>query len=113
MGHYKSNLRDIEFNLFEVFGVDRSLGTGPFAALDVDSAHIGVSLSLSPDQVALSAWGQVGLTRPTRTTKANRHRQSVAQMRGRPCALGWLIRFRWWGGASSCSVAVRSPVTRR
>jgi len=39
MGHYKSNLRDIEFNLFEVFGVDRSLGTGPFAALDVDSAR--------------------------------------------------------------------------
>ncbi len=38
MGHYKSNLRDIEFNLFEVFGADRSLGTGPFAQLDVDSA---------------------------------------------------------------------------
>ena len=38
MGHYKSNLRDIEFNLFEVFGADRALGTGPFAALDVDSA---------------------------------------------------------------------------
>jgi alkylation response protein AidB-like acyl-CoA dehydrogenase len=38
MGHYKSNLRDIEFNLFEVFGADRSLGTGPFAQLDLDSA---------------------------------------------------------------------------
>jgi alkylation response protein AidB-like acyl-CoA dehydrogenase len=38
MGHYKSNLRDIEFNLFEVFGADRSLGTGPFSQLDVDSA---------------------------------------------------------------------------
>jgi len=29
MGHYKSNLRDIEFNLFEVFGADKVLGTGP------------------------------------------------------------------------------------
>ncbi len=38
MGHYKSNLRDIEFNLFEVFGAESSLGTGPFAQLDVDSA---------------------------------------------------------------------------
>ena len=39
MGHYKSNLRDIEFNLFEVFGADRVLGQGPFAQLDVDSAR--------------------------------------------------------------------------
>src|SRR6476661_1921557 len=38
MGHYKSNLRDIEFNLFEVFGADKALGSGPFAQLDVDSA---------------------------------------------------------------------------
>ena len=39
MGHYKSNLRDIEFNLFEVFGADTTLGSGPFANLDVDSAR--------------------------------------------------------------------------
>jgi hypothetical protein len=32
MGHYKSNLRDVEFNLFEVFGTDRVLGTGPVRA---------------------------------------------------------------------------------
>ncbi len=38
MGHYKSNLRDIEFNLFEVLGTERTLGTGPFGQLDVDSA---------------------------------------------------------------------------
>ena len=31
MSHYKSNLRDIEFNLFEVLGRDEVLGTGPFA----------------------------------------------------------------------------------
>ena len=39
MGHYKSNLRDIEFNLFEVFGADEALGKGPFADLDKDSAR--------------------------------------------------------------------------
>ncbi|MDX6215141.1 MAG: hypothetical protein QOG99_725 [Frankiales bacterium] len=39
MGHYKSNLRDIEFNLFEVFGSDEALGQGPFTNLDKDSAR--------------------------------------------------------------------------
>jgi hypothetical protein len=39
MGHYKSNVRDIEFNLFEVFGTDRVLGTGPFADLDESTAR--------------------------------------------------------------------------
>ena len=28
MSHYKSNLRDIEFNLFEVLGRDEILGKG-------------------------------------------------------------------------------------
>jgi alkylation response protein AidB-like acyl-CoA dehydrogenase len=37
MGHFKSNVRDIEFNLFEVFGTDRVLGSGPFADLDTDT----------------------------------------------------------------------------
>ncbi len=39
MGHYKSNLRDIEFNLFEVFGADQRLGIGPYAQMDADSAR--------------------------------------------------------------------------
>jgi alkylation response protein AidB-like acyl-CoA dehydrogenase len=39
MGHYKSNVRDIEFNLFEVFGTDQVLGTGPFADLDEQTAR--------------------------------------------------------------------------
>lgn len=38
MGHYKSNLRDIEFNLFEVLGRDKLYGTGPFAEMDADTA---------------------------------------------------------------------------
>jgi alkylation response protein AidB-like acyl-CoA dehydrogenase len=34
MSHYKANLRDIEFNLFEVFGAADRLGSGPYAELD-------------------------------------------------------------------------------
>ncbi|MFC4784534.1 acyl-CoA dehydrogenase [Nocardioides sp. MAHUQ-72] len=39
MSHYKSNLRDIEFNLFEVLGRDDVLGTGPFAEVDGATAR--------------------------------------------------------------------------
>jgi len=39
VSHYKSNLRDIEFNLFEVLGVDQVLGTGPYEDLDLDTAR--------------------------------------------------------------------------
>ncbi|MGK2876446.1 MAG: acyl-CoA dehydrogenase [Nocardioides sp.] len=38
MSHYKSNLRDIEFNLFEVFGRDKVYGTGAWDEIDVDTA---------------------------------------------------------------------------
>ena len=34
MSHYKSNVRDIEFNLFEVLGRQEILGTAPYADLD-------------------------------------------------------------------------------
>src|ERR671917_690735 len=39
MGHYKSNLRDLEFNLFEVFRIQDQMGVGPFAEMDLDTAH--------------------------------------------------------------------------
>ncbi|HKR48073.1 MAG TPA: acyl-CoA dehydrogenase family protein, partial [Pseudonocardiaceae bacterium] len=39
MGHYKSNLRDLEFTLFEVFRVQDLMGVGPFAEMDLDTAH--------------------------------------------------------------------------
>lgn len=39
MSHYKTNLRDIEFNLFEVLGRDEILGTGPFGELDGETAR--------------------------------------------------------------------------
>jgi alkylation response protein AidB-like acyl-CoA dehydrogenase len=39
MGHYKSNVRDLEFNLFEVFKVQEHLGKGPFEQADEDTAR--------------------------------------------------------------------------
>ena len=39
MGHYISNLRDIEFNLFEVLRIQDRLGDGPYAQLDEETAR--------------------------------------------------------------------------
>jgi alkylation response protein AidB-like acyl-CoA dehydrogenase len=39
MGHFKSNLRDIEFNLFEVLNRQEFLGTAPFADVDEETAR--------------------------------------------------------------------------
>jgi alkylation response protein AidB-like acyl-CoA dehydrogenase len=39
VSHYKSNVRDQVFNLFEVFGLDKALGEGSYSDLDVDTAR--------------------------------------------------------------------------
>ncbi len=39
MSHYRSNLRDLEFNLFEVLGRERVMGQGLFEEIDVDTAR--------------------------------------------------------------------------
>lgn len=39
MSHYRSNVRDQVFNLFEVLGVDKALGHGEFSDVDVDTAR--------------------------------------------------------------------------
>ena len=39
MGHYKSNLRDIEFNLFEVLRRQDVLGAEPYPDLDEETAR--------------------------------------------------------------------------
>jgi len=38
VSHYKSNVRDQVFNLFEVLGVDKALGEGAFSDLDTETA---------------------------------------------------------------------------
>jgi hypothetical protein len=39
MNHYKSNLRDLEFTLFEMLRVQERMGDGPYAEMDRDAAH--------------------------------------------------------------------------
>ena len=39
MSHYKSNLRDIEFNLFEVLGRQDLLDSDAYPELDTDTAR--------------------------------------------------------------------------
>lgn len=38
MGHYKSNVRDLEFNMFEVLGINTELDAGTFGDLDTETA---------------------------------------------------------------------------
>ena len=38
MGHYKSNMRDLQFNLFELFELDKVLESGEFGDLDHETA---------------------------------------------------------------------------
>ncbi|GJF13622.1 acyl-CoA dehydrogenase [Mycolicibacterium cyprinidarum] len=39
MGHYRSNVRDLEFNLFETLALEKVLATGAFGDLDAESTH--------------------------------------------------------------------------
>jgi len=56
VSHYKSNVRDQVFNLFEVFGLEKTLGEGPFSDLDVDTATemLGEMARLSEGPIAES-----------------------------------------------------------
>ena len=77
MGHYKSNLRDIEFNLFEVFGADAVLGTGPFAQLDEDSAR---DVLREVERLAthdLAASFADSRPQPARLRRCHRHRRDA------------------------------------
>jgi hypothetical protein len=39
MSHYKANVRDLEFNLFEVLDLEKALATGGFGDLDGEAIH--------------------------------------------------------------------------
>ena len=56
MGHYTANLRDIEFNLFEVLGRQELLGSGPYDEVDHATAREMLSevARLSENELAAS-----------------------------------------------------------
>ncbi|MDX3073336.1 acyl-CoA dehydrogenase [Streptomyces sp. NPDC088354] len=72
MGHYKSNLRDIEFNLFEVLGRDKIYGTGPFAEMDVETAKdiLGEITRLAENELA-DSFADADRTPPVFDPKTN------------------------------------------
>jgi alkylation response protein AidB-like acyl-CoA dehydrogenase len=53
VGHYIANLRDIEFNLFEVLNIGTILGSGRYRDLDADTVHTML------DEVARLAEGPI------------------------------------------------------
>jgi alkylation response protein AidB-like acyl-CoA dehydrogenase len=53
VGHYIANLRDLQFNLFEVLNIGTVLGSGRYRDLDVDTVHTML------DEVARLAEGPV------------------------------------------------------
>lgn len=56
MSHYKHNVRDLEFNLFELLGRDQVLGHGPYADVDVEVARemLRHMATLATDELAPS-----------------------------------------------------------
>jgi alkylation response protein AidB-like acyl-CoA dehydrogenase len=56
VSHYKSNVRDQVFNLFEVLSVDKALGEGVYADLDADTATemLGEMVRLAEGPIAES-----------------------------------------------------------
>jgi alkylation response protein AidB-like acyl-CoA dehydrogenase len=56
MSHYKSNLRDVEFNLFELFNRQDILGKAPFDEVDLDTAKsiLGEIERISTNELAAS-----------------------------------------------------------
>jgi alkylation response protein AidB-like acyl-CoA dehydrogenase len=53
LGHYIANLRDLQFNLFEVLNIGTILGSGRYRDLDVDTVHTML------DEVARLAEGPI------------------------------------------------------
>ncbi|OKH62323.1 butyryl-CoA dehydrogenase [Mycobacterium sp. SWH-M1] len=66
MGHYRSNVRDIEFNLFETLALEKVLATGEFSDLDGDSVrqmlHEAAKLAEGP---LAEAFAETDRTPPT------------------------------------------------
>ncbi len=73
MGHYKSNLRDLEFNLFELFKLDEVLASGDFGDLDRETAidMLKEVRTLAEGPIAESFADSIA-TRPSSTPRTTR-----------------------------------------
>jgi alkylation response protein AidB-like acyl-CoA dehydrogenase len=55
MGHYRTNLRDIEFNLFEAYRTQDYMGDGPYHEMDEDTAR---HILLEVERLALNEFAE-------------------------------------------------------
>jgi alkylation response protein AidB-like acyl-CoA dehydrogenase len=93
MGHYKSNVRDIEFNLFEVFGTDQVLAKSPFDDIDTDTARgiIAEVAKLAEGPLAVS-FAEGDRTPPVFDPDTN----SVTMPEGIKKSFKALLDSEWW-----------------
>ena len=86
VGHYIANVRDIEFNLFEVLGLGEVLDSGGYGDLDADTVRTML------DEVARLAEGPVAES----FVDADRHPPGVRSRDATPsaCRRNWLSRCR-------------------
>ena len=93
MGHYKSNLRDIEFNLFEVLQREAVFGTGPFAEMDAETArtvlHEVEALVSGP---VAEAWADADRNPPVYDADS----KSVTMPEGFKAAYRTWMDAEWW-----------------
>ncbi len=99
MGHYKSNLRDIEFNLSELLERERIFGAEPYADVDLDTAKF---ILQEVDRLALERPRRVfrgGGREPAGLRRGDQVRDGHARVRGH---LQDLDGCRIGGGCGCC-----------
>ena len=115
MGHFKSNLRDIEFNLFEVLKRQDLLGTEPFTDVDEDTAR-GIldevnRLALGPvaDRSPMPTATRRSSTRPPTRCGCPSRSSAPTRPSSTPSGSGWSCRPSSAAPACPAPSAGRSP----
>ena len=124
MGHYKSNVRDLEFNLFEVLDLEKVLATGEFGDLDGESVREMLAEAARQAEGPLAeSFAESDRHPPTfdpehahRDHRASRSRSRSARgsrasgsASGCPRRSAECPRRPWWPGRSTSSRSAPSP----
>jgi alkylation response protein AidB-like acyl-CoA dehydrogenase len=93
VSHYKSNLRDIEFNLFEVFANHQPLGSQPFQEVDRDTAR---EILHEVDRVAREQLAEVFTSADRTPPTFDPVTHSVAMPADFKATFGAFMDAEWW-----------------
>ena len=93
MGHYRANLRDIEFNLFEVFGAADRMGHPPFGEMDPDTAH---DVLAEVERLAVGPLAEPFAEADRHSPVYDPQTRSVAMPTGFAAAFRTLHQAEWW-----------------